>query len=114
MTIFADQPCTRRRSAHKEIGCRAIWRRICFDNLENADGGEKKRAVAVPDTDSGLFAALKALRFWLTQEEHIFSYVIFPHAAFANIAANLPKSRSEFLDVSGVSEVNAAKYVENA
>lgn len=72
-------------------------------------GGKSAAAVAA-DVDDDLFSALKALRFALSQEENVPAYIIFSNASLADMAAKAPKSMSEFLDVSGVGEVKAARY----
>ncbi|MDR1065566.1 MAG: RecQ family ATP-dependent DNA helicase, partial [Oscillospiraceae bacterium] len=74
---------------------------------------KKKKAdtvAVVTDETDGLFAALKALRFKLSRMENLPAYIIFSNAALADMAAKAPRSMSEFLDVSGVGEVKAARY----
>lgn len=71
----------------------------------------KKGAKAMPaQADEGLFATLKALRIKLAQEENIPAYIIFSNAALADMAAKQPRSITEFLQVTGVGEVKAARY----
>ncbi len=70
----------------------------------------KKRPAADAEADSELFAALKALRFQIAQRENVPAYIIFSNAALADMAAKTPQNMEEFLEVSGVGAVKAARY----
>ena len=71
----------------------------------------RKGTKAVPaQADEGLFAHLKVLRTKLAQEENVPAYIIFSNAALADMAAKQPRSMAEFLQVTGVGEVKAARY----
>ena len=73
----------------------------------------RKGAKAMPvQADEGLYQTLKALRFRLAQEANVPAYVVFSNATLADMAARQPGSMAEFLQVSGVGEVKAAKYGE--
>ncbi len=74
-------------------------------------GGTAPRAAS-QEADSGLLAALKALRFRLAQEAGVPAYVIFSNAALADMAALRPLDMEEFLQVSGVGRVKAERYGE--
>jgi len=65
---------------------------------------------APTDDGTGLFEALKALRFKLAQREGVPAYIIFSNANLADMARRAPKTMTEFMDVSGVGEVKAARY----
>lgn len=67
------------------------------------------RSMAVQEDDE-LYAALKALRFQLAQEEKVPAYMVFSNAALADMAAKQPVTMADFLQVAGVGEVKAAKY----
>ncbi|MFR1051659.1 MAG: DNA helicase RecQ [Lachnospirales bacterium] len=60
--------------------------------------------------ESGLFQALKDLRYRLSQKEGVPPFVIFSNATLTDMAARRPRSVAEFLRVSGVGEVKARKY----
>ncbi len=76
--------------------------------------GEKRRgrnrSAAAADMDHDLFTVLKTLRFRLSQEENVPAYIIFSNAALSDMAEKAPKNMSEFLEVSGVGRVKAARY----
>lgn len=69
-----------------------------------------KKTVVVNDGSNNLFAALKALRLKLAQQENVPAYIIFSNACLADMAAKAPKNMAEFLEVLGVGEVKAARY----
>lgn len=60
--------------------------------------------------DSGLLAALRALRIRLAQEAGVPAYIVFSNATLSDMAARQPHTPVEFLEVSGVGEVKAQKY----
>lgn len=65
---------------------------------------------AARTVESGLFQALKDLRYRLSQKEGVPPFVIFSNATLTDMAARRPRSVAEFLRVSGVGEVKARKY----
>ena len=71
---------------------------------------EPRSGGASPEEDSGLLAALKALRFRLAQEAGVPAYVVFSNTTLADMAALRPLSMEEFLQVSGVGRVKAERY----
>lgn len=77
---------------------------------EKAASSRKRASIVTDEADEGLFAALKALRFKLAREENLPAYIIFSNAALSDMAAKQPRSMSEFLQVSGVGEIKAARY----
>ena len=77
---------------------------------EKAASSRKGATAISTQADEGLFAALKALRTKLAQEENVPAYIIFSNAALADMAVRQPRSTEEFLQVSGVGKVKAARY----
>ena len=69
----------------------------------------KRPAAAAPEAE-GLYAALKAVRYQIAQEEKVPAYIIFSNATLLDMAAREPRTMAEFLEVSGVGEVKAARY----
>lgn len=65
-------------------------------------------AVAAPD----LYSALRSLRTKIASEEGVPPYVVFSNATLEDMAVKKPRSRQEFLSVSGVGEKKADKYAE--
>ncbi len=55
---------------------------------------------------------LKALRTRLAQAEGVPAYIIFSNATLAGMAAKLPTTMEDLLEVSGVGAVKAARYGE--
>ena len=75
--------------------------------------GRKKTAVHSPAPEAeDLFSALRAVRTRLAQEENVPAYVVFSNATLADMAEKAPRTMDEFLDVTGVGEVKAARYGE--
>ena len=72
---------------------------------------QKKQAPAGP-AEPTLMEALKATRAHLAKMEGVPLYVVFSNAALADMARRLPRTREEFLSVSGVGEVKAKKYAD--
>ena len=65
--------------------------------------------VALPGGE-GLLSALKSLRNKLAQTENVPAYVIFSNATLTDMALRRPQTTEEFLEVSGVGQVKAARY----
>ena len=75
----------------------------------------KKKAKSVETlTPSGykLFERLKKLRLEIAREESMPPYIIFSDKTLIDMAAKMPASKPEMLDVSGVGENKFAKYGE--
>ena len=75
----------------------------------------KKKAKSVETlTSSGykLFERLKKLRLEIAREESMPPYIIFSDKTLIDMAAKMPASKLEMLDVSGVGENKFAKYGE--
>lgn len=62
------------------------------------------------DMDHDLFARLKNLRGRLAFEAQVPAYIVFTDASLRDMCQKLPRTRDEFLAVSGVGEVKAEKY----
>ena len=62
--------------------------------------------------NSGLFEALRALRFELACERKVPAYIVFSNAALADMAIIQPTTMDEFMQVSGVGKVKAEQYGE--
>ena len=73
--------------------------------------GRKKTDSLAPEAED-LFSALRAVRTRLAQEENVPAYVVFSNATLADMAEKAPRTMDEFLDVTGVGEVKAARYGE--
>ena len=59
-----------------------------------------------------LFEKLRVLRLEIAREESMPPYIIFSDKTLIDMAAKVPVSKSEMLDVSGVGENKYAKYGE--
>ncbi len=68
-----------------------------------------ERAPTAPP-DQSLLAALRAERTRLARQEGVPPYIIFSNAALADMAARVPRTPEEFLEVSGVGQVKARRY----
>lgn len=72
----------------------------------------RKDLTAASGKTEGLFLALKAIRAEIAQKESVPAYVVFSNATLADMASKAPHTMAEFLEVSGVGEVKAARYGE--
>ena len=81
---------------------------------EKAAKTKKKAKSAETLTASGykLFERLKKLRLEIAREENMPPYIIFSDKTLIDMAAKIPASKTEMLDVSGVGEYKFAKYGE--
>lgn len=75
----------------------------------------KKPTAAAAEVSSfnaapGLLAALKALRSRIASEQGVPAYVVFADSALLDMCARLPRTDSEFLEVSGVGAVKLERY----
>ena len=77
---------------------------------ESADREPRRKPAAVSAEAEDLFAALKAERMRIAQEEGVPAYIVFSNAALADMAARAPRTMAEFLEVSGVGAVKAERY----
>lgn len=87
---------------------------VRIDHSSNSleKGRRKKALTSVSGESEDLFSALKAVRTQIAQEENVPAYVVFSNATLTDMAAKAPRTMAEFLDVSGVGEVKAARYGE--
>ncbi len=78
---------------------------------ERPEEDHLRAPAAAPEAgDSGLLAALKALRLRLARQEGVPAYVIFSNAALADMARRQPETMAQFRAVSGVGQVKAERY----
>ena len=66
-------------------------------------------APAAPE-ENGLLAALREKRTQLAQAAQVPAYLVFSNATLADMAAKSPSTIEEFMEVSGVGQVKAARY----
>lgn len=71
---------------------------------------KKRRVTQQSQEKTGLFDALRTLRRELAAQEGIAAYMVFSDATLRDMAAKLPQSSQEFLEVSGVGEYKLRKY----
>jgi ATP-dependent DNA helicase RecQ len=77
-------------------------------------GKEKRRAVRGKTgdlaCDEGVFEKLKALRRKLAEERNVPAYIVFSDVTLREMAAKLPRTKSQLLEVSGVGEKKLDQY----
>lgn len=66
--------------------------------------------AALHPVNPELFAALKALRLEIANEQSLPAFVIFHDSTLTDMCLKMPQTAEEFLDVSGVGSVKAEKY----
>ena len=66
-------------------------------------------APEVPE-ENGPLAALREKRTQLAQAAQVPAYLVFSNATLADMAAKSPSTIEEFMEVSGVGQVKAARY----
>jgi ATP-dependent DNA helicase RecQ len=62
--------------------------------------------------DNELFEKLRALRSEVSREESVPAYAVFSDAALKDMCAKMPRTKEEFLSVSGIGSMKAEKYFE--
>lgn len=78
---------------------------------QRSSGAKKNREVpSLPEGSADLFEKLKAVRTRIAQEEGVPAYVVFSNATLTDMATKVPRAMDEFLGVTGVGEVKAARY----
>ena len=61
-------------------------------------------------TDNDLFSILRGLRAYLANEEEVPPYLVFGDSTLKELSTRMPKTKEQFLDISGVGEKKALKY----
>ena len=80
---------------------------------ENEEKTVRRREPSLPSAQAeALFETLRASRAQIAREESVPAYIVFSNAALADMAAKAPGTMAEFLQVSGVGAVKAARYGE--
>ena len=80
---------------------------------ENEEKTVRRREPSLPAAQAeALFETLRAARAQIAREESVPAYIVFSNAALADMAAKAPGTMAEFLQVSGVGAVKAARYGE--
>ena len=108
-----DYPVLRMTKQARRVlfhGEKVVYARRAQSRFEKMASSRKESKTIPAQADEDLFAALKALRTKLAQEENVPAYIIFSNAALADMTVKQPQSMAEFLRVSGVGEVKAARY----
>ena len=73
----------------------------------------RREAAPLADAPQDLLSALKSVRNQIALEENVPAYIVFSNATLADMAQKQPRTRAEFLEVSGVGEVKAERYAES-
>ena len=85
-------------------------RTLMLPRPQSADGGGRSAVQASADYDGGLFEELRALRRRLAEGRNVPPYVVFGDASLRHMAAAIPRTKGEFLDIHGVGRVKAEEY----
>jgi ATP-dependent DNA helicase RecQ len=68
------------------------------------------RTVLPQPVDEVLLSKLKDLRREIAQQAHLPSYIVFTDASLRDMCRKRPRTREQFLEVSGVGEIKTEKY----
>lgn len=71
---------------------------------------DKKVFAPAQGADNELFLRLKAVRSSIAAKERVPVYIVFSNAALEDMAAKMPVSKAEFLQINGVGETKLARY----
>jgi ATP-dependent DNA helicase RecQ len=74
------------------------------------DADQAAEAAGAGGPEDGLFARLKDLRGRLAQEMKVPAYIVFSDASLRDMCRKRPRTREEFLNVTGVGVVKLEKY----
>jgi ATP-dependent DNA helicase RecQ len=77
--------------------------------LRTARAGRVAELAGLP-VDEELYAELRALRKRLADEQNVPAYVVFSDATLAEMAARMPGTYAELLDVNGVGKAKLERY----
>jgi ATP-dependent DNA helicase RecQ len=69
--------------------------------------------LGVGAIDQNLLAQLKALRLDIARAQNLPAFIIFHDASLADMCAKLPKTKEDFLKVSGVGHKKAELYADD-
>ena len=96
------------------FGGRAVSMPVRLDQgPENEEKTVRRREPSLLAAQAeALFETLRASRARIAREESVPAYIVFSNAALADMAAKAPGTMAEFLQVSGVGAVKAARYGE--
>ena len=73
---------------------------------------DRGKPQAVRSADNRLFEALRQLRLEISTSQGVPAFVVFSDSTLTDMCMKLPKTKEEFLNVSGVGEVKLEKYGE--
>ncbi|MBR1863065.1 MAG: DNA helicase RecQ [Ruminococcus sp.] len=90
-------PAVRKRSRREELSA-------AFSK------GRKGQRDKLSLIDTDLFGRLRELRKTLAEKEGVPPYIVFSDTALRDMCVKLPRTQSEFLEVSGVGKVKQEKY----
>lgn len=71
---------------------------------------DKKGLAPAQGADNELFLRLKGVRSSIAAKERVPVYIVFSNAALEEMAAKMPVSKAEFLQINGVGEAKLARY----
>lgn len=71
---------------------------------------DKKGFAPVQGADNELFLRLKAVRSSIAAKERVPVYIVFSNAALEDMAAKMPVSKADLLQINGVGETKLARY----
>ena len=87
-------------------------RTLMLPRPQSAVEADRRAAQPPADYDKGLFEELRAVRRRLADDRNVPPYVVFGDASLRHMAAVVPSTMAEFLDVHGVGGVKAEQYGE--
>lgn len=95
-----------------------LAKKILFDNQQVSLARlqlkpKTPEPVAMPKTEAhGLFEELRKLRKDIAVEENVPAYIVFSDASLKDMEQKAPKTKDEFLMITGVGEAKSEKYAE--
>ena len=110
MQTEGEYPVLHLTERAKEVLFRGETVSITRRKRTRAEKASTAKSAAEIQPDDELFEALRTLRFELASEAGVPAYLVFSNAALADMSAKKPQTMEEFLQVSGVGEVKAARY----
>ncbi|MDR3013226.1 MAG: DNA helicase RecQ, partial [Chitinispirillales bacterium] len=76
------------------------------------DRSSVDKTVSIRSVDKNLFESLRALRNEIAREQKVPAYIVFSDSTLTDMCVRLPRTKEDFLDVSGVGDVKLEKYGE--
>jgi len=112
MKLSVSEPTSRETRGRRGAATENIWSAAAKtgDGHSGKSGGKSAGKNIGGSVDKGLFEVLRKLRAEIAAEQKVPAFVIFADSALNDMCVKIPKTRTEFLNVSGVGNVKLERF----